>query len=97
MEKNSGEIIIREGDDDDGGCFYLVLGPLDAQVEVVRMVNDAEEFLTRLGAGEYFGQKYFMNNRTVMQHTIAGLMFFLYNISHLQFAFRCAEMRLLGL
>lgn len=64
-KKNPGEIIIREGDDDDGGCFYLVLGPPDAQVEVVRMVNGAEEFLTRLGAGEYFGQKYFMNNRTV--------------------------------
>ena len=65
FEKAAHEVIISEGDDDDGGCFYLVLGPPNAQVEVVRMVSGDEEFLTRLGAGEYFGQKYFMNNRTV--------------------------------
>ena len=34
-----GDIVVREGDDDDGGCFFLILGPEDAQVEVVRTVN----------------------------------------------------------
>mmetsp|Transcript_24677 Transcript_24677/g.36361 ORF Transcript_24677/g.36361 Transcript_24677/m.36361 type:complete len:515 (+) Transcript_24677:137-1681(+) len=63
-----GDIVVREGDDDDGGCFFLILGPEDAQVEVVRTVNGAEEFLTRLGRGQYFGQKYFMSNRVVRRN-----------------------------
>lgn len=40
----AGTVIIKEGDDDDGGCFYLILGTppgseTEAQVEVVRNVN----------------------------------------------------------
>lgn len=39
MKVAAGEVIIQQGADDDGGCFYMVLGPSTAQVEVVRLVN----------------------------------------------------------
>lgn len=43
QDVTAGTIIIREGDDNDGGCFYLILGSpgsdVDARVEVVRNVH----------------------------------------------------------
>jgi hypothetical protein len=48
----AGSIIIKEGDDDDGGCFYLILGSpctdVDARVEVVRNVHGTPYPLTGL-------------------------------------------------
>lgn len=63
MRFQKGDIIINQGDD--GGEFYLVLGPHDAQVEVLRISQDSEKLLTRLGCGQYFGQKYLLTNRKV--------------------------------
>lgn len=70
----AGAVIIREGDE--GGCFYLILGTppgseVEAQVEVVRNVGGAEEFLTQLGPSQYFGQKYFLSNRAVIIPSLA--------------------------
>jgi CRP-like cAMP-binding protein len=66
LDVTAGDVLIREGDEDDlKGAFYFILGPKDAQVEVVRQIDGREEFLTRINAGQYFGEKFFITNRAV--------------------------------
>lgn len=113
MDVNAGDVLIQEGDAKEDGSFYFILGPKDAQVEVVRQIDGEhryiyiyqsidhciyhcifcssqqryhqqrrevpelfntsyrytttgkEEFLTRINAGQYFGEKYFISNRHV--------------------------------
>ena len=63
MDVHAGDVLIREGDED--GSFYFILGPKEAQVEVLRDIDGKEEFLTRINAGQYFGEKFFITNRHV--------------------------------
>jgi hypothetical protein len=68
----SGHVIIREGDDDDGGCFYLLLGTpvgvqVEAKVEIVRNVN---------GYPVYFCcHEFIIRSRRVLNHPWTWLVF----------------------
>lgn len=53
-----GEHIVTEGDDATG--FYLILGPINAEVEVLKK---SKGLITRLKQGKCFGEKFFISRR----------------------------------
>ena len=53
-----GEHIVTEGDDATG--FYLILGPANAEVEVLKK---SKGLITRLKQGKCFGEKFFISRR----------------------------------
>eukprot|EP01041_Mallomonas_annulata_P004675 gene4673-9267_t len=61
-----GEVIFEK--DSEEGDLYFITGPPDAQVEVIRTVDDVPKLLTRLGVSQYFGQKNFISNRMMRRN-----------------------------
>lgn len=46
MDVTAGDVLIQEGDESEDGSFFLILGPPDAQVEVVRQIDGTPSSLS---------------------------------------------------
>lgn len=61
---NPGQDVIVEGEDTDD--MYFILATPDtaevAELEVIKFIDGEDKFITSMGRGKYFGQKYFQTN-----------------------------------